>query len=81
MKFSGKKTLIKDFFLQKKTDVIDVSILQMDEVAGYPICWIGCFTFSHVRIGYEVTESTLLLFNSLAFRLQVIENCFIWILF
>lgn len=39
MKFSGiKKTLIKDFFLQKKTDVIDVSILQMDEVAGYPIC-------------------------------------------
>lgn len=38
MKFSGEKTLIKDFFLQKKTDVIDVSILQMDEVADYPIC-------------------------------------------
>lgn len=38
MKFSVKKTLIKDFFLQKKTDVIDVSILQMDEVAGYLIC-------------------------------------------
>lgn len=38
--FQVKKTLIKDFFLQKKTDVIDVSILQMDEVAGYPTLYL-----------------------------------------